>query len=235
MGPVKLQFAGTAEIKERDDAAKRIVVDAAGADEKGRGQAAMLVTAQLGGDAGGTKVDVAQDLQLSGAAAQYGRGMISDVTSVLMRDFATNMQNRMTALDRGVAADQVATAAPASGFAIGLRADVDGARPGVPPLLPALPAQPELDRRRESSMVLWWIGNVILLLVVVPVLVALLNRVLAALERIRGAADDILAGGVALIGELDDVPELLATTDTTIDEVADGAVRYAGSVAKLLG
>ena len=65
-------------------------------------------------------------------------------------------------------------------------------------------------------MVLWWIGNVILLLVVVPVLVALLNRVLAALERIRGAADDILAGGVALIGELDDVPELLATTDSTV-------------------
>ena len=63
-------------------------------------------------------------------------------------------------------------------------------------------------------MVLWWIGNAILLLVVVPVLVALLNRVLAALERIRGASDDILAGGVALIGELDEVPELLATTDT---------------------
>jgi len=84
-------------------------------------------------------------------------------------------------------------------------------------------------------MVLWWIGNVILLLVVVPVLVALLNRVLAALERIRGAADDTLAGGVALIGELDDVPELLATTDSTIHEVSNGAVRYAGSVAKLLG
>ena len=59
-------------------------------------------------------------------------------------------------------------------------------------------------------MVLWWIGNVLLLLVVVPVLVALLNRVLAALERIRGASDDILAGGVALIGELDEVPDLLA-------------------------
>jgi hypothetical protein len=84
-------------------------------------------------------------------------------------------------------------------------------------------------------MVLWWIGNAILLLVVVPVLVALLNRVLAALERIRRAADDILAGGVALVGELDDVPELLATTDTTVHEVAVGAVRYAGSVGKLLG
>jgi hypothetical protein len=70
---------------------------------------------------------------------------------------------------------------------------------------------------------------------VVPVLVALLNRVLAALERIRGAADDILAGGVALTGELDDVPEMLAVTDNTVHDVAIGAVRYAGSVGKLLG
>jgi integral membrane sensor domain MASE1 len=84
-------------------------------------------------------------------------------------------------------------------------------------------------------MVLWWIGNAILLLVVVPILVALLNRVLAALERIRGASDNILAGGVALIGELNEVPTLLATTDTTIREVSVGAVRYAGSVSKLLG
>jgi hypothetical protein len=84
-------------------------------------------------------------------------------------------------------------------------------------------------------MVLWWIGNAVLLLVVVPVLVALLNRVLAALERIRGAADEILAGGVALIGDVDRAPELLATTDETIREVSTGAVRYAGSVGKLLG
>jgi hypothetical protein len=84
-------------------------------------------------------------------------------------------------------------------------------------------------------MVLWWIGNAILLLVVVPILVALLNRVLAALERIRGASDNILAGGVVLIGELDKVPDLLAKTDTTIREVSVGAVRYAGSVSKLLG
>jgi uncharacterized protein len=122
MGPVKLQFAGTVDIKERDNAAKRIVVDAAGADEKGRGQAAMLVTATLAQTAGGTKVAVVQDLQLSGAAAQYGRGMISDVTTVLMRDFADNMQKRITARESGVALDQAATASPAGGFAIGLRA-----------------------------------------------------------------------------------------------------------------
>ena len=122
MGPVKLQFAGTAEVRERDETAKRIVVDAAGADEKGRGQAAMLLTARVVAAGAGTKVEVDQDLQLSGAAAQYGRGMISDVSTVLMRDFATNMQNRITALDRGVAPDQVASAAAAGGIGIGVRA-----------------------------------------------------------------------------------------------------------------
>lgn len=82
---------------------------------------------------------------------------------------------------------------------------------------------------------MWTFGNLLLLLVVVPVAVALLNRVLAALERIRGAADTTLAGGVGLIGELDAVPDRLAVTDSTIAEVANGAVRYAGSVGKLLG
>ena len=84
-------------------------------------------------------------------------------------------------------------------------------------------------------MVLWWIGNIILLVVILPVVIFLLNRVLAALERIRGATDEILSGGVALVGELTGVPEALATTDSTVNEVAVGAVRYAGSVAKLLG
>src|SRR4029077_13989775 len=98
-------------------------------------------------------------------------------------------------------------------------------------------------------MVLWWIGNVVLLVVVLPVVIFLLNRVLAAVERIRAATDNILAGGVALIGELNGLPEGLGahTAERTarraarpapaerVREVSVGAVRYAGSVAKLLG
>jgi uncharacterized protein len=124
MGPVRLQFAGTADITERDEAAKRLVVHAAGAEERGRGQASMTVTATLTRAGRGTRVDVTQDLQLAGAAAQYGRGMISDVTSVLMRDFASNMQDRINRLDRGESAEQIAaaTATPARGFTLGLRA-----------------------------------------------------------------------------------------------------------------
>ena len=126
MGPVRLQFAGTADITERDEAAKRVVVHAAGAEEKGRGQASMVVTATLTKSGRGTKVGVTQDLQLSGAAAQYGRGMISDVTSVLMRDFSANMADRINRLDRGETPEQIAAAGAtsASGLTLGLRAAV---------------------------------------------------------------------------------------------------------------
>jgi carbon monoxide dehydrogenase subunit G len=122
MGPVKLQFAGTAHIKERDNAAKRIVVDAAGADESGRGQAAALLTATLSPTRTGTKVTATIDLQIAGAAAQYGRGMVTDVTAVLMRDFGANMQARIDAISRGIDPDRLATASTASGFGIALRA-----------------------------------------------------------------------------------------------------------------
>jgi uncharacterized protein len=124
MGPVRLQFAGTADITERDEAARRVVVHAAGAEEKGRGQASMIVTATLARAGRGTRVDVTQDLQLSGAAAQYGRGMIADVTAVLMRDFSANMQDRIGRIERGESAAQItaATASPARGFTLGLRA-----------------------------------------------------------------------------------------------------------------
>ena len=120
MGPVRLQFAGKADITERDEAAKRIVVNAAGAEERGRGQATMVVTATLAPAGQGTKVSVAQDLQLSGAAAQYGRGMVSDVSAVLMRDFSVNLADRIDRAERGEAIGPAA--APASGVTLGMRA-----------------------------------------------------------------------------------------------------------------
>jgi len=120
MGPVRLQFAGKADITERDEAAKRVVVNATGAEEKGRGQASMVVTATLAAAGRGTKVSVAQDLQLSGAAAQYGRGMISDVSAVLMRDFSVNLADRIDRAERGEAV--TGAASPAGGFTLGMRA-----------------------------------------------------------------------------------------------------------------
>ena len=124
MGPVRLRFAGTADITERDEAAKRIVVHAAGAEEKGRGQAAMVVSATLSPKGRGTKVAVTQDLQLSGAAAQYGRGMISDVSAIVIRDFSATRQDRIERLERGETAEQIAAGGSGSvqGFTIAVRA-----------------------------------------------------------------------------------------------------------------
>jgi hypothetical protein len=81
----------------------------------------------------------------------------------------------------------------------------------------------------------WRIGNAILMFLVLPLVIYLLNRVLGALERIRHATDAIVAGGVDLVQDLNDVPEALATTDQTVRDVSAGATRYGDSVAKLLG
>ncbi len=121
LGPVQMQFAGQAAVKQMNHETKTIVVDAAGADQKGRGQAALGLTARLVPTATGTRVEVEQDLELSGAAAQYGRGMIGDVSAVMMKDFATNMQARIHAFDQGLSPDQV-QAKSASGFSIAIQA-----------------------------------------------------------------------------------------------------------------
>ena len=122
MGPVKMEFDGTAAIVERDEANRRVVVDAAGADVKGRGNATMKVTAKLVQLGAATRVNIDMDLVLSGAAAQYGRGMVADVTAILVRDFATNMQNRFAALEKGLDPNSVVGVKPASGVTIALRA-----------------------------------------------------------------------------------------------------------------
>lgn len=121
LGPVKLNFAGRANIRDRDEANRRIVVDALGSEAKGRGEAALVLNAALAPSSAGTRVDIEQSLQLSGAAAQYGRGMVQDVTAILIDQFRSNMTAKLTALEQGVEYDP-GRARPASGFAIGLRA-----------------------------------------------------------------------------------------------------------------
>ena len=83
-------------------------------------------------------------------------------------------------------------------------------------------------------MIWWWIGNLILIFVVLPIVVVLMNRIVAPVDRIRATCDDILYNGVILTGELDNVPSLLAETDSTVKEVSIGATRYVKRVGQLL-
>jgi len=121
-GPVKLEFAGSAKVKERNNSKKIISLEASGSDKKGRGAASAVLTAGLVVIPRGTKVNISLDLQISGAAAQYGRGLVSDVTAVLVNQTAENMKNRMRAISLGLDPNQVVGVKPASGLAIGLNA-----------------------------------------------------------------------------------------------------------------
>ena len=119
-GPVKLEFDGVAKVRERNNAKKIITIDASGADKKGRGEASAVLIAALTPSPGGTRVNISLDLQISGAAAQFGRGLVSDVTAVLVNQTAASMKNRLSAISLGLDPNQVAGAKAASAISIGL-------------------------------------------------------------------------------------------------------------------
>jgi len=92
-----MSFAGTVTLQERDDAAHRAVLKADGREQRGKGAASALVTSRLEEAESGTRVLIETDLTISGAAAQYGRGMIGDVSKRLTNEFARCLKANMAA------------------------------------------------------------------------------------------------------------------------------------------
>ena len=97
LGPVALTFAGIVEFKEIDEAARTARVAAQGTDAKGRGGANAASVFRLEPVTGGSKVLVHSNVTLSGAVAQYGRGvgMIQATASALMNQFANNLKKQL--------------------------------------------------------------------------------------------------------------------------------------------
>ncbi len=126
VGPVALSFAGTVVMQERDDAAHRVALKAQGMEQRGKGAASASVVSRLEEVAGGTKVTMQADLTVSGAVAQYGRGMIQDISQRLTGEFAACLERNITAEAASSAEVGAAPAAPAAvarpvkGFRLGL-------------------------------------------------------------------------------------------------------------------
>jgi uncharacterized protein len=98
LGPISMSFAGTVVLQERDDAAHRGVLKAEGREQRGKGAATAVVTSTLtAADPSTTKVAIVTDLTISGAAAQYGRGMIADISQRMAKDFARCLQESIEA------------------------------------------------------------------------------------------------------------------------------------------
>lgn len=97
VGPVVSEFAGTARFAEKDDAAYRAVIDAKGRDARSAGNAAAMITAQLRPEGDRTAVNVDTDLKISGKLAQFGSGMIKEVSQKLLGQFVTSLEAKIAA------------------------------------------------------------------------------------------------------------------------------------------
>ena len=96
LGSITPQFKGQASFDERDDTAHRAVLKAEGRDTGGRGNAAAEITAQAESlSPTSTRVVVSTDLHITGKVAQFGRGIIGDVSKKLMEQFAANLNTML--------------------------------------------------------------------------------------------------------------------------------------------
>ncbi len=103
VGPITAQYKGKATFVEKDDTNHKAVLKAEGRDTKGQGNASALITASLVPDAQGTKVTVHTDLTVTGKVAQFGRGIMADVSTKLLGQFVENLETTILAGDGGPA------------------------------------------------------------------------------------------------------------------------------------
>jgi carbon monoxide dehydrogenase subunit G len=92
VGPITVSYQGEASFQEKDEAAHRVVLTANGKETRGNGNAAAVVTAQLKDEGDATTVVITTDLTISGKAAQFGRGVLADVSSNLITQFAKSLE-----------------------------------------------------------------------------------------------------------------------------------------------
>jgi uncharacterized protein len=113
LGPIALQYAGTGQFVERDDAAHRAVIEAKGKDKRGNGTAGATVTVQLAPAGDGTRIDVTTDLSVTGKPAQFGRGVMQDVSDKLLQQFVQCIEGQFAAPEPEAGTPDAAV--PASG------------------------------------------------------------------------------------------------------------------------
>lgn len=132
LGPISMVYAGKGTFLERDKDAGRVVVEAKGKDKRGNGTAGATVTAQLTADGESTVVDLSTDLAVTGKPAQFGRGVIQDVSDKLLGQFVERFTQQLQggAVEGGAGPDQAA-AGTAAGVAAGA-ADAGGSAGSAP-------------------------------------------------------------------------------------------------------
>lgn len=97
VGPVTTSYDGTIRVLERDDTEHRVTLKAEGRETRGQGNVAAVFSADMSPSEIGTKVIVTTDLAITGKVAQFGRGVLADVSAKLLDQFVTNLESSVLA------------------------------------------------------------------------------------------------------------------------------------------
>ena len=172
VGPVSSQYKGKASFTELDEASHRVVISASGRDTRGAGNASAEITVELGpGQGASTMVNVETNLIVTGKVAQFGRGVLVDVSRKLMAQFAGNLAALMAAEQPDEAAAGDADASDGSEDAAD-SPSVEGAEPPAPAAAPEVEAVDLLAVAGGSVMKRLVPVLVALVIVVIVVIVA---------------------------------------------------------------
>jgi carbon monoxide dehydrogenase subunit G len=122
LGPIGLTFATSVKRDEVDEAGRRVKLAADARELRNRGNAKATIESSLTGNGGGTQVDLVTELALTGVVAQYGRGMIQDISSQLVSSFAECLQSQLAAEPQQAAQAVTTKQEPVSGLPLFLGA-----------------------------------------------------------------------------------------------------------------
>ena len=137
VGPITAQYKGAARFVEQDRKGGRVVLRAEGRDTRGQGNAMATITATMRPDGDGTAVSVVTDLTVTGKVAQFGRGVLADVSAKLLDQFVASLEADVLSAggsdpaspDGKGAADPPATAPRGNGGAAVRRIESEPAAP----------------------------------------------------------------------------------------------------------
>lgn len=152
LGPISLQYRGSARFTGTDEAAHRTVIEASGTAAGGQGTAAATVQASLAENGQGTTVTVTTDLTVTGKPAQFGRGLIADVSKKIIGQFAECLSRSLGPAERPVSSAAPPPSAPAPqtpAFSTAAPSTLSAPPPSAPvpsaPPRPATPVAEEID------------------------------------------------------------------------------------------
>lgn len=146
LGPIGLTFATDVHRTEVDEATRRTKLSARARETRNRGRANATIESLLAAVDGRTRVDIVTDVSLSGTVAQYGRGMIQDISSQMVTSFAECLQAQLGESTEGAERAVATRARPVSGLALFLAA----VRRAIERLLRKLGASTETAERAAA-------------------------------------------------------------------------------------